>query len=163
MSHETYSEKHYYENQENIKDGICINPVMRDAFDMTAHEERDPKELADWAMNPYIVTQGAFEDTYGDYCKRCKGMTDVETEEAFNARIAKDKEDWNKHWVEGIRYDVRCLTGGAWDRSSLLGQFDNIEDAIALAKEEPVNYFEMMAKLTDSVSNSPDCPLLVCK
>lgn len=32
-------------------------------------------------------------------------------------------------------FHVRCLTGGAWDRSSILGQFDTLEEAVKNANQ----------------------------
>jgi hypothetical protein len=34
---------------------------------------------------------------------------------------------------KGTRYHVRCLDGGAWDRSTIWGTFSQLEQAIALA------------------------------
>lgn len=65
------------------------------------------------------------------------------------ARTARDRAWWGlpfirtqrdthpvflKAWPEGIRYDVRCLDGGAWDRSTNRGQFATIAEAVAFAK-----------------------------
>lgn len=85
-------------------EGIYIDPVMRDGFEDTPHKERDPKELEDWSMKPYIVT--------------------MET-------------------PDGVRYEVRCLDGAELNGSSALTDFDNLEKAVALAKIEPTNYFEL--------------------
>ena len=41
----------------------------------------------------------------------------------------------NEHWPNGIRFDVRCLDGGAWDRSTNRGQFATLEEAIQRANE----------------------------
>jgi len=38
-----------------------------------------------------------------------------------------------EHWKGNTRYDVRCLDGGAWDRSTCWGMFRTIEEAVALA------------------------------
>ncbi len=67
-------------------------------------------------------------------------------------RDEKEISDWlgkpyivtceNEHWEGGTRYDVRCLTFGAWDRSSMQGQFNNLDEALSLAKEKPQLYDE---------------------
>lgn len=38
-------------------------------------------------------------------------------------------------WPEGHRYDVRCLDGGAWDRSTAWGALPSLQEAVALAKD----------------------------
>lgn len=37
----------------------------------------------------------------------------------------------NSHWPEGRRWDVRCLDGGAWDRSTNHGAFATLAEALA--------------------------------
>lgn len=40
---------------------------------------------------------------------------------------------------------VRCLDGGAWDRSTWWGNFDTIAEAVAFAKAKPMrNYFTIL-------------------
>ena len=45
-----------------------------------------------------------------------------------------DDPRWLAAWPSGIRYDVRCLDGGAWDRSTGWGMFGTIEEAIRCAR-----------------------------
>ncbi len=40
-----------------------------------------------------------------------------------------------KYWKSGTRYDVQCLDGGAWDRSTLWGSFATLAEAVAQAKK----------------------------
>lgn len=91
--------------------GVPVNPTLREAFDCTPHEERDLLELEDWWDRPYVVSHEG------------KGP------------------EFRKHWPEGVRYNVRCLDGGAWDRSSNRGAFASLEaaldHAIALAARAP--------------------------
>jgi len=37
------------------------------------------------------------------------------------------------HWKGNTRFDVRCLDGGAWDRSTVWGMFGTLNAAVALA------------------------------
>lgn len=46
--------------------------------------------------------------------------------------IVSDKND---HWPQGVRYAVRMLDGGAWDRSTGHGMYGSISEALARAKE----------------------------
>lgn len=40
--------------------------------------------------------------------------------------------------LSNLRYEVRCLDGGAWDRSTYWGTFGSIEEAIDCALHGPV-------------------------
>lgn len=42
--------------------------------------------------------------------------------------------EWKAAWPSGARYDVRCLDGGAWDRSTKWGCFRTVEEALACAQ-----------------------------
>lgn len=42
-----------------------------------------------------------------------------------------------KAWPAGVRFDVRCLDGGAWDRSTVWGMFATIPAALACANAGP--------------------------
>ncbi len=42
--------------------------------------------------------------------------------------------EFKAHWPEGQRYDVRCLDGGAWDRSTGWGSLPTLDEAVTLAK-----------------------------
>lgn len=39
------------------------------------------------------------------------------------------------HFPEGVRFDVRCLDGGAWDRSTWWGSFSDLRSAVACATQ----------------------------
>ncbi|NOM01208.1 hypothetical protein G9Q13_28680, partial [Klebsiella pneumoniae] len=43
--------------------------------------------------------------------------------------------DKNERWPHGVRYTVRMLDGGAWDRSTNHGMYGSIEEAVARALE----------------------------
>jgi hypothetical protein len=40
----------------------------------------------------------------------------------------------NEAWPSGIRFDVYCLDGGAWDRPTARGWFGTLEEAIHCAR-----------------------------
>ncbi len=48
--------------------------------------------------------------------------------------------DFVKHWKGDTRYDVRCLDGGAWDRSTWWGSYADISEAVNLAKQRKPCY-----------------------
>jgi hypothetical protein len=54
--------------------------------------------------------------------------------EKWNKEIEERKKSWLKAWPTGFRYDVRCLDGGAWDRSTNHGMFKTFEEALIIAK-----------------------------
>ncbi|GJB43828.1 hypothetical protein KAM369_43030 [Aeromonas caviae] len=106
-----YLPQHYYSNQVNwLTDIIPINPCQRDDFDSTPHEHRDPLELDHWWNVPYVQT--------------CE-WSDIGSDDD------ERREQWFAHWPSGIRYTVRCLDGGAWDRSTNRGSFSSLEQAVA--------------------------------
>lgn len=41
----------------------------------------------------------------------------------------------NEQWPQGIRYAVRMLDGGAWDRSTNHGMYGSISEAVERAQE----------------------------
>ena len=130
---DSYLERNYIENQFNVIDGVCINPELRWDFDITPNEDREQKEVDDWWGVPYISTQGFGRDTYREYSTRCTG--EIESESDWLHNRAKSLKEWNDSYPDGFRYDVRCLDGGAWDRSTNLGHFPSLEDALNFIKE----------------------------
>jgi len=116
---------------------IYLNPKVPEWMDDKDLEERSESHMQKWFNRPYIRTEDFGEDTYQEYVERmktCKGY-ELETEEEFNDRRKKDKEQWLEWWSEGIRYDVRCLDGGAWDRTTNKGSYKTLEEAKARCKE----------------------------
>ena len=99
-------------------DGIPINPTLSAGFDCTPNEDRSRGELAEWWGKPFIVTY-SWDDMKGK----------EEDEER--------RSQWFEHWPEGVRYDVRCLDGGAWDRSTWWGSAPNLAEAVHIAKSGP--------------------------
>jgi hypothetical protein len=125
---------------------IPINPPLRDGFDYTPHEERSAEEIEQWWGVPYIVTvtwddvrpdvsYEAFIERMGEICNWTPPSREQWEQEA------KDREArWFEAWPTGTRYDVCCLDGGAWDRSTTWGQFATLDEAIVCAKK-PVPYY----------------------
>jgi hypothetical protein len=44
-----------------------------------------------------------------------------------------DHPKFVEHWKGTVRYDVRCLDGGAWDRPTCWGMFATLAEAVACA------------------------------
>jgi len=106
------------------------------ASDATDNDIRSELEKTHWWGRAYITTEEFTRDTYKEYLVRMKNSTTVETEKQFNSNRVNDRKSWFCHWGnDGVRYNVRCLDGGAWDRSSNKGFFDNLDDALILARE----------------------------
>jgi len=91
-----------------VDQGIPVDPELPDNWDCLAHEARPSCHMIAWGQ-PYIVTESEPNERY--------------------------RESWLKAWPTGVRYDVRRLDGGAWDRSTNCGSFASLEDAIAVAEE----------------------------
>jgi len=121
---------------------IYINPKVPEWMDDKAIEDRSETHLNKWWCRAYIRTEEYGEDTYIDYCERMAytqaddylGEYKLETEEEFDKRRKEGYEQWLKWWPEGVRYDVRILDGGAWDRTTNKGHFNNLDEAIEYAK-----------------------------
>lgn len=133
-----YLKKHRYQNQKNVIDGIPIDPILRDEFDVTDNDERPQMEINDWWDKPYIRTDtwGDDEETYEEYFGRSQGVYKFtpESREEWATRIQKQKENWLKSFPSGTRYMVRCLDGGAWDRSTNKGSYPTLDEALQIAK-----------------------------
>jgi len=122
---------------------IYVDPEVPEWMDDKDLNERSESHMQKWFNRPYIRTEGFTEDTYSEYVERMaytqeesyKGDYKLETEEEFNDRRKKDKEQWLEWYPEGIRYDVRCLDGGAWDRTTNKGSYKTLEEAKARCKE----------------------------
>lgn len=117
-----YESQHRPENQTHIQDGVCINPQLREYFDTTPNEEREDLEISDWWDRPYIQT------TTWAQMPPLNG-----TPEEIEAKHAK----WLESFPNGTRYDVRCLDGGAWDRSTWWGTTTTLEAALDIAHNGP--------------------------
>ena len=106
--------------------------------------DRSESHLAKWFNRAYIRTQDFGEDNYQEYCERMaytqeedyQGEYKLDTEEEFNTRRVKDEKKWREWWPDnGIRYDVRILDGGAWDRTTNKGNYKTLEEAMEVAKD----------------------------
>lgn len=123
--------------------GIHVNPRLRKLFDDTPHENRSQAEINSWWCVPYILTTEVDEYvsdfSYEEFVKR------IESAGSIRYYPTPSREQWEKDKAEriasfyasyptGIRYEVRCLDGGAWDRSTNHGFFPTLELAINHAK-----------------------------
>lgn len=117
-----------------IVKGVPINPELPENFDSEDIETRDHDEFIEWIDRPYILRTTWSDEKArviaADEFMAAKGEPYERDWAAFKARFFKINPS-------GTEYQVRCLTGGAWDRSSFLGSFDNLEEAIQCAKTGP--------------------------
>lgn len=128
----------YTFNAEKCIDGILFNPKLPKNFDDTDNSTR-PDSHQKWWYRPFIVT-GSVENLDKFYAERDDDYTREQPEQ-----WAKSCEQWKnegrKKWLEsyptGIQYIVRCLDGGAWDRSTNYGFYSDIDSAI-----EQANYLK---------------------
>ncbi len=124
-------------------DGIDVNPRLRKMFDCTPNEDRSQAEIERWWGVPF-VSSCSWDDmkpdaSYDDFISRMAaygGIRDYTppTREQWEHDIEQRRLNWFESWPSGVRYDVRCLDGGAWDRSTWWGSFATLDEAIACAK-----------------------------
>ncbi len=131
-----YLERHYYKNQSVVIDGVPVDPDLRWDFEVTDNNDRDPREIDDWWDKPFIRSQGFTRDTYIEYKLRMSDYDDLDNEEDWKNRRAEELKKWFEWYPDGYRYDVRCLDGGAWDRSTNLGHYSSLKCALDAIKEK---------------------------
>jgi hypothetical protein len=92
---------------------VSINPKLSKNFDNIPNDAR-PKSHQRWWFRPFIRTM-SWED--------------------WKSEDEDRKAEWYKHWPSGVRYEVRCLDGGAWDRTTNHGMFATLEEAMSVASD----------------------------
>lgn len=123
-------------------DGIVVNPKLSKYFDSTPIERRSQKELDKFWCKPYIIIEELEQETWEEYYHRLKAppcsFTDekIGTKENYLERLKTERYNWLKEWHTGFRYNLRCLDGGAWDRSTNHGFYATLEEAVTAAKEK---------------------------
>lgn len=126
-----YKAKNRPSAQEIVIEGIPLNPVLRYNFDYTDNNLRPKQEVIDWWGLPYITTETFMEESYQEYAHRCEDHK--EPYEKWLKRISKERKRWTTWFPDGVRYDVRLLDGGAWDRSTNKGSYKTFEKALEVA------------------------------
>lgn len=119
-------------------DGVPVDPKLPEDFDDTPNDER-PDSHQVWWYRPFIVTDRWESETWEQYRDRLAGYGSEPdyTPEAWAQMQAEQEQGWYQSFPSGVRYDVRCLDGGAWDRSTWWGSFGTLEEAVACAKSGP--------------------------
>lgn len=110
------------------QDGVLIDPELPEDFDNTPNEERSPAHMRWWGI-PYIRTQSV-ESLDAHYA----AATGVHADTARGHWATTGRSQWLEAWPSGTRYEVRCLDGGAWDRSTSWGMFGSLDEAVRCAK-----------------------------
>lgn len=113
---------------ENCVDGVLINPVEPKRFDDTPNESR-PKSHRPWWNMPFIRTFSV-EEWERIYAERMDEY--AEGQRAYWAE--KGRNEWMKAYPSGVRFEVRCLDGGAWDRSTCWAMVASLDEALTVAK-----------------------------
>jgi hypothetical protein len=113
-----------------IVHGIDVDPKLPRRFEDTPNDDR-PASHQKWWHRPYIETY-----TWERMSSGAPGPANVTDDE--RARwFAEWREKWFQAWPSGVRYDVRCLDGGAWDRPTCWGMFQTLDEAVACAQDGP--------------------------
>lgn len=113
---------------------IPIDPKLPPGFDDTPNDER-PESHQEWWHRPYIVTDRFEIERYEQYVARVKALGyEPDFDQArWDALQLAQAKSWQAAWPSGVRYCVRCLDGGAWDRSTNYGMFPTLEAALEAA------------------------------
>jgi hypothetical protein len=122
----------YYARQ--CVDGVLIDPRLPPRFDSTPNEDRPQDHEKFWQV-PFIKTKdvSALDALY-------QAGTGEHAEKARKEWEEKGRAHWLQAWPSGIRYETRCLDGGAWDRSTSLGMYATLEEAVQRAKVGGTDY-----------------------
>jgi len=107
---------------ETCMDGVLVNPKLPKNFDSTPNDDRPEAQRRKWWERPFILS----------YSEAVSPAATCSEEEKEKRRAA-----WLEAWPSGTRWDVRCLDGGAWDRSTCWGSFATLEGAVQCAKTGP--------------------------
>jgi hypothetical protein len=108
---------------------IAINPKLSKKFDSTPNGLR-PDSHQRWWYRPFIRTM-SWED--------------------WNSSDEERKAAWFKAWPAGVRYEVRCLDGGAWDRTTNHGVFATKEEAQKVVENLMDLYHDKRRNLPDGI------------
>jgi len=124
-----------------VVEGVPVNPVLPPHFDQCDNSER-PDSHREWFNRPYIITDDSPRESYDAVLRRMAGYIKAGTFEPgtraeWDAKQDAEHAGWLKHFPSGVRYDVRCLDGGAWDRPTGWGMVGTLEEAIHIAKNGP--------------------------
>ncbi len=128
-------------------DNIMVNPKLRAMFDSTPNEKRSEKEIEKFWGKPYVLIEEFRAESWEEHFYRLNEddfftKDKIGTKEEYIKRIENEKNIWLKNFPSGFRYTVRCLDGGAWDRSSWKGTFGDFDEALTFAKEIYKEYNE---------------------
>lgn len=121
--------------------GFMLNPVLPEGFDDTPNDDRPFDQIALYWDRPFILSDTWEErgESYDSYLERARrwGFEATETREGWDQHQAEFRRSWFEKYPEGVRYTVRCLDGGAWDRSTWWGDAATLEAALVICRGGP--------------------------
>jgi hypothetical protein len=119
-------------------EGVPVNPDLPEDFDNCDNGKRPADHMAWWGK-PYIETEEHYSESYDAAVRRLDalGYSMRYTRQEWDDRQAESRKGWLQAYPDGVRYDVRCLDGGAWDRPTGWGMVGTLEEAIHIAKNGP--------------------------
>lgn len=132
-----YYKKEYKPDAQEKVEGIIINPKQRFFFDCLSNELRPKEEVQDWLNVKYIVTEELPEKNYEHYLQQAKKLgVAPESQSQYEERYKDDQDYWLSQFPNGKRFTVRCYDEKVGDRSSNLGIFLSLNDALNAAKSQ---------------------------
>jgi hypothetical protein len=133
-----YKPENHFDNQKEwVTELIPLNPMLRDDFGNTPNEERDSLEVEHWWDKPYIVSSFATltDRNYAAFVERLSKaeLSDIPSEKEWIEKYT-GLNMTDESFTYGVIFIVYCLDGGAWDRPTRRGHYNNLTDSILCAE-----------------------------
>ena len=126
---------------EDCVQGVLINPSLPELFDMTPNDQRSAAQIKKWWGRPFInrddwADQEHHTIRHQEQLRR-EGRDYALSPEGVAKQLDEHRVTWYETYPAGDRYVVRCLDGGAWDRSTNWGNYSTLEEALSVAENGP--------------------------
>lgn len=113
-----------------------IDPKLPKGFQSTPNNERSKAHLAAWWDVPYIETWTV--DKEEEYTRMHQRRINPHlTADEIDAKVVERRAAFLAGCPSGTSYTVHCLDGGAWDRPTLWGSFESLEEALDCCENGP--------------------------
>lgn len=123
---------------EDCIDGVLINPLLTRKFECTSHEKR-PAIQQKWWGRPFIETN-TIEAMDEWHAERRDNPEDEFGVAQYSEWHLEGRARWLKTFPNGTSYFVRCLNGGASDRTTGWKTSSSLEEALTIAKPRGTFY-----------------------
>jgi len=133
------TKKVYQYTADSTVQGVLVNPVLPKNFENTPNDARSELENNRWWGFPYVQSyRFSMPDiNYRAFVERMESYnfkSELPDRREYVQDKIKSRAEWYKSFPGGVRYDVHCLDGGAWDRPTWWGSFSKLDEAIDCCK-----------------------------